>query len=224
MTLRRILLTIVVFDLVLATIAYFVVFYNTPGTYEVATSPLPTTSLALSSSTASSTNLIPSSTASSTASSSPEASSTTPESTSTPVGNPAGSVYGSEFAPPYPLTWTEGGASLSIVGAVLQGNALTFQLAVAMGDAAQCVPMNLRMLADEQGDLISPATQQFTFPESGSCEGAPGATYTDQKVTFNINPTLASLFFTTGGTSNIFFRVATTTDGGVSISLPQQNG
>ena len=52
MSLRKILLTIVVADLVLATIAYFVVFYNTPGTYDVVTSPLSTTSALYPTSTA----------------------------------------------------------------------------------------------------------------------------------------------------------------------------
>lgn len=217
MSLKKILLIIAVVDLVLATIAYFVVFYNTPGTYTVANSPLPATTLPTStlgfgSSTPSST--IPTSTASV----------NSPTASSTPTGNPSQSIYGSDFTPPYPLSWTEGNASLSIMGAELQGNQLIFKLAVAMGNAMACVPLNVRMLIDEEGHLAAPITQQFTFPESDSCNGAPGATYTDQQVVFNVDPTTMPIFFTTGGASNIFFSVATSTDGGLSITRPSASG
>ncbi len=220
MSLRKILLVIVVIDFVLATIAYFVVFYNTPGTYEVATSPLPTTStsyptssLALATTTVSSTT----------------ESSTIPISTSTvtggtPVGNPSQSIYASDYAIPYPLSWAESDASISIMGATLQGNQLTLNLAIAMGNIAQCIPLNIRMLQDEQGDLAAPITPQFTFPESGACTGAPGATYTDQQVVFTVDPTMFPLFLTTGGASNIFFQIATTTAGGLTVNVPQKSG
>jgi hypothetical protein len=223
MSLKKILLIIVVADLVLATIAYFVVFYNTPGTYEVATSPIPTTStilssssIALASGTASSS--IPTSTATiGSASSSTGA-------TGTSSGNPSQSVYATAYAFPYPLNWSEGDASISIMGAALQGNQLTLELAVAIGNSMQCVPLNVKMLIDEQGDLASPITPQFTFPETNSCEGAPGATYTDQQAIFNVDLTAFPLFFTTGGASNIFFQVATTTDGGVSVTTQNTSG
>jgi hypothetical protein len=222
MSFRKILLIIVVVDLVLATLAYFIVFYNTPGTYEVASSPLPTTSTALPSSS------IALADGSDAASSSQ--SSTIPTSTSTivgigtPAGNLAESLYATDYAVPYPLTWAEGDASISIMGASLQGTQLTFELAVAMGDTTQCVPLNIRELVDEKGTLAAPVTPQFTFPETGDCEGAPGATYTDQQVIFSINPAAMPIFFTTGGASNIFFEAATTTDGGLDVSIPSATG
>ena len=219
MSLRKILLIIVVADLVLATIAYFVVFYNTPGTYEVANSPLPTSgatfpssSIALATTTASSTQT-----------------STIPVSTSTvasgtTVGNPSLSVYDTDYAVPYPVTWSESGATISVMGASLQGNQLTLKLAIAMGNTTQCIPLNVRLLTDEQGDLAAPVTPGFTFPESGGCQGAPGATYTDQQAVFTVGPTALPFFFTTGGTSNIFFQIATTSYGGLDVSVPQKSG
>ncbi len=224
MSLKKILLIIAVVDLVLATIAYFVVFYNTPGTYDVATSPLPTTSTVLPSSTLGLAPGVGSSTASSTTSSTIPTSTVGAYPTSTPTGNPSQSIYASDYAPPYPVNWIESNASMSIMGASLQGNQLTFELAIAVGDTTQCIPMNMRMLVDEQGDLATPETPQFTFPETNSCEGAPGATYTDQQVVFNVDPTMLPLFFTTGGASNIFFEVATTTGGGLDVSVPSASG
>ena len=110
------------------------------------------------------------------------------------------------------------------MGATLQGNQLTLNLAIAMGNIAQCIPLNIRMLQDEQGDLAAPITPQFTFPESGACTGAPGATYTDQQVVFTVDPTMFPLFLTTGGASNIFFQIATTTAGGLTVNVPQKSG
>jgi len=219
MSLRKILLIIVVADLVLATIAYFVVFYNTPGTYEVAMSPLSSANTPPPSST------VPLGTGA--ASSTP--SSTIPTSTSTvlsgtPGGNPSQSIYNTDYAIPYPVTWTESGAGISVMGASLQGNQLTLKLAVAMGNVEQCIPLNIRLLVNEQGDLAPPVTPQFTFPESGACEGAPGATYTDQQVVFDVDPTISPLFFTTGGASNVFFQISTTTYGGLNVSVLQKSG
>ena len=166
--------------------------------------------------------------ASSTASSSTQ-SSTIPTSTSTvlsgtPTGNPAQSIYSTDYAIPYPVTWTEGDASISVMGAALQGNQLVLKLAVAVGNTTQCIPLNIRMLLDEQGNLAAPITPQFTFPESGACEGAPGATYTDQQAVFDVDPTAFPLFFTTGGASNIFFQISTTTYGGLNVNIPQTSG
>jgi hypothetical protein len=217
MSFRKILLIIVVLDLVLATFAYFVVFYNTPGTYEIANSPLPSTSTF----PASSTIALASTTASS---SIPTSSSTITSSPSVSSGNPAASSYSTSFGIPYPLTWSEGNTSISIMGTSLQGTQLTFQLAVAIGNTMQCVPLNIRILTDEQGDLAAPITPQFAFPETGNCQGAPGATYTDQQVIFNVNPASGPFFFTTGGASNIFFEVSPKSDGGLNVSIPSTNG
>ncbi|HVM77243.1 MAG TPA: hypothetical protein VMU07_03770 [Candidatus Paceibacterota bacterium] len=209
MSLKKILSVIALVDLVLALIAYFVVFYNTPGTYVVANSPLPTTSTVLSTSTAA--------TASGTAPSS------IPTSTIS-IGSGSGTAYDTEFTPPYPLNWQESGATISVMGAALQGNQLTLKLAVAMGNAMACIPLNLRMLVDEEGNLAAPLTPQFTFPETDSCNGSPGATYTDQQVVFGVDPTAMPFFFTTGGASNIYFEVTTSSNNGLAVFQPSANG
>lgn len=166
----------------------------------------------------------PSSTASSAAaapSSSINVASTTPTSTIQIPG-----TFASEYSSPYPVTWTEGGESFSITGASFQGNQMTFSLAIVMGSVSECVPVNLRLVADESGTLEppnSPAGGTFTFPDTQTCAGTPGATYS-QSVTFPIGPSIATPFLvTTGGASNIFFNVATDTSGGVDTTLPSNS-
>jgi hypothetical protein len=51
-----------------------------------------------------------------------------------------------------------------------------------------------------------------------------GSTYSEP-VTFTIDPSLTAPFLlTTGGASNVFFEVATSTTGGVDIALPSDAG
>jgi hypothetical protein len=127
----------------------------------------------------------------------------------------------SSYSAPYPLQWSEGQATLAITGATVKGDQLIFAVAVQMGGSQECVPMNMRLVVDESGDLATPNPQQFTFPDTQSCNGTADATYDNQIVSFGVDGNLtAPYLLTTGGTSKIFFEVATTTDGGVSVTLP----
>jgi FlaG/FlaF family flagellin (archaellin) len=208
---KRALIILSTIAIVLGIIALFVVFYG-GGTY-VVNSPLPSNStyssstVATASSTASSTLADASSTASSTIM---DASSTLAE-------------YTSNYSQP-PMTWSEGPETISITGANLSGSELTLTLTVQMGSMAECVPMNMRLVADEQGDLTAPLTTQFIFPDSETCEGTPGVAYNDQQIVFNVDPATLPLVFTTGGTSNKFFELSTTPQGGITIAPPPTSG
>jgi hypothetical protein len=118
----------------------------------------------------------------------------------------------------------EGNETISIAAANLNGSQLTLTLSVQMGSVAECVPLNVRLVADEEGDLTAPLTAQFTFPDTGTCEGTPGVTYNDQQIVFNVDPTTLPLIFTTGGTSNKFFELSTTPQGGITITPPPTSG
>lgn len=200
---------------ILGVIAYFTVFY-TSGNYIVKekANNAPTNVYSTPTSTASSTIGLGGSTS-------------TVSSTTSGTALGTGGVnetYASIYSSPA-AQWQEGGETMSITGASLRGNQLTLDLEIDMGGKMECVPMNLRLLADESGTLQAPATAQFSFPETGTCQGAPDATYGGQEVVFTIGNTIAfPLFITTGGASNIFLQVSTTTDGGISVILPQQSG
>jgi hypothetical protein len=134
--------------------------------------------------------------------------------------------FSSVFSSPYPVTWSEGQSSFAISGATLAGNELTLLVNVTLGDIPQCVPINVRLISDEQGDMIAPTSPTETnFPLSTStCEGTSNTVYPSEPLTFTVDPTNAPFLFLTGGTSNIYFEVATTTDGGLDVSIPQQSG
>jgi cytoskeletal protein RodZ len=212
-TLNRILLVLGALAVVLGIVAWAVLFYS-GGTY-ILSSPLPTTSVT-GMVNASSTSLADSN------ASSTDASSTLGEASST-ANSTALQEYASTYATP-PITWTEGYDTLSIVGATLSGSQLTLNVNVGMGAIAECVPMNLRLVTDEQGDLASPLNPSFTFGENGTCIGTPGSTYSSQEIVFTVDPSSMPLSFTTGGTSNEYFELSTTDAGGISISRPSTNG
>ncbi len=197
-----------VIAIVLGVIALVVVFYPT-GSYQpvIVQGPGTTTSFG---------NL-----ATSTASSSLSGAATT-----TPVTLPPG-TYQSNYTTPYPVTWTEGHENFSVTGATFANGMLTFSFAIQMGSASECVPLNIRLITDELGTQEtpnSPAGSSFTFPDTGTCNGTPAETYS-QTVSFLVSPSLASpLLFTTGGTSNVFFSVATNTTNGIDITLPGTSG
>jgi len=92
-----------------------------------------------------------------------------------------------------------------------------------MGSITECAPLNLRLVADDSGSF-TPPDNNFAFPESGSCKGAPGATYGAQPIIFTVDSATFPLLFTTGGGSNTFFQVSTTTFGGVNIMIPGNAG
>lgn len=153
------------------------------------------------------------------------ASSTPPgTATTTPA---ATDTFASRYAPPYPVTWTEGRETFSITGAAFQGNELTLTIGIKMSDASECVPVTLRLIADEFGAQqppTAPSGSTFIFSDTQNCAGTPGATYSEP-VTFTIDPSIATPFLlTTGGVSNVLFNVATSSRGGVDIALPSKSG
>jgi hypothetical protein len=120
-----------------------------------------------------------------------------------------------------PVTWTQGNETLSVINAAVSGSQLTLGVQVTMDSVAECVPLTLRMIADEQGDLSPPITQQFTFPDTGTCNGTPGETYSAQPVVFALSdPATFPILLTTGGTANILFEVAQNPDGSLNVQLP----
>jgi hypothetical protein len=114
-----------------------------------------------------------------------------------------------------------------VTGATLQGNQLTLGISLQLGADAQCIPINLRMVTDESGDMAapnSPATANFPLASDGTCMGAVNGTYPGQSVIFSVDPTTAPFLFTTGAPSNIFFEISTTTGNGLQVGIPQQSG
>ena len=114
---------------------------------------------------------------------------------------------------------------MSVTDASLSGSQLTLGVQVTMGSASECVPLNLRMIADEQGNLSPPITSQLTFPDTGSCSGTAGETYSAQPVVFTLtDPATFPVLFTTGGTANTLFEVDQNADGSLSVQLPPNAG
>ncbi len=210
MNLKNVLITLVCVAVVLGGITFFVVFYGGGGTY-VVNSPLGSDAEVFSTSTidmASSTAF-----ASSTVSSTLSLASTTATSS---IISDAGEA---------PISWQEGNEMMSVTGASLMGTQLTLDVQVVMGSASECVPMNMRLVTDEEGDLAAPITSQFTFPDTGTCYGTPGQTYAAQQVVFTIaDPTAFPFVLTTGGTSNVIFEVQTDpSSGNLMVELPPRS-
>ena len=205
LSINAVLVTLVVIAVILGIITAYMVFIGTGGTY-VINSPLggPDASIFSTTGAATSTALAggtASSSASSTASSS--------------------IAYGSSTAASVPIAWEEGNETLTVTGAAITGTQLTLSVQVAMGSVAECVPLDLRLIADEQGDLSPPITSQFTFPDTGTCTGTPGEIYSGQQVVFSVaDPTAFPFLLTTGGTSNILFEVTQNPDGSLAVQLP----
>ena len=211
MNTKTVLITLASIAGVLGLIAFFVVFYAGSGSYVV-------TSNGGNNSTSSGLITLPHATSTLASSTSTSAGSSNTSGATSTADN-SGASFATDFSSPA-ISWNEGRETMGITGAALVGNQLTFKMQIAMGATGECVPMNLRLVKDESGTLQAPNTEQFAFPESGSCEGAPNATYNAQEVVFTVNPAAMPLFFLTGGTSNVYFEVATTTDGGLSVTVP----
>ena len=69
----------------------------------------------------------------------------------------------------------------------------------------------------------SPATTNFPL-STRTCEGTPNTIYPSEPLTFTVDPANMPFLSLTGGTSNIYFEVSTTTNGGLDVALPQQSG
>jgi hypothetical protein len=135
-------------------------------------------------------------------------------------------IYQTMFAPPYPITWTEGQPQLAIMGGTLRDDQLTLSVNIQMGTTPQCVPINLRLITDEQGDMAAPntpASPNFPLAPDGTCEGDSETSYSES-VTFTVNPASMPFLFSTGDPANAFFEISTTTDNGLRVDVPQKNG
>jgi hypothetical protein len=197
---------------VLLIFTYFAVFGGMPGTYGI--NPLPTSTKISTSTTFVVLPGMSSSTQGSDGSTGGPSSSGSGSSTS---------FYGRAFTTP-PITWSDSGANFSIVAASLQDDQLSFTLNVQIGASPTCAPLNIRLVADETGKLQVPDDTSFNFPDSGNCNGGPNSFYKNQSVTFTVNTSNFPLLFTTGGSANTFFEVATTSQNGIQIDLPSTSG
>ncbi len=214
MNLKNILITLSIIAGLLVIITFYVVFYSGGGTY-VVSSILGGPNAEIFSSSSTNTASATPGAASSTASSTLALASSSGSSTLSPA--PSSSVSA--------VTWTQGNETLSVTGAALSGSQLTLNVQVAMGSATECVPLTLRLIADEQGDLSPPITPQFTFPDSGTCNGTAGETYSAQPIVFSLaNPGTFPVVFTTGGNANILFEVDQNPDGSLIVQLPPNAG
>lgn len=143
---------------------------------------------------------------------------------SVPLQQKQSNKFEGKFSYPYPVSWKEGQSELFITGASLENNKLTLALKVRVGNTYECIPLNLRLLLNEEGDMERPITQQFQFPDSGGCQGTPNTTYNDQYVVFSVASVVPPFFITTGGLSNVYFKTATTTNSGIEIQIPEKSG
>ena len=137
----------------------------------------------------------------------------------------ASGTFATTYSYPYVMSWNEGQNDFSITAATLQNNILSLALKIQVGNLGGCMPIDLRLVTDESGDVTPPTQAEFSFPDTQSCNATPNATYQNQIVTFSMPMGAPSPYlFTTGGTSNQFFQISTTTDNGVQISLPATSG
>lgn len=149
----------------------------------------------------------------------------TDETTSGTVASNMPTSFQSTFASTS-VAWNEGQPTFAIKGGTLQNNQLALAVTVQTGNIPQCVPINLRIVSDEQGDMqapVSPSSQNFPLGQNGDCEGTANTSY-DQSLIFNIGGLNAPYIFTTGGTSNIYFEIIPMSDGSLELSIPQQSG
>ena len=215
MNLKNLLISLSITASVLGLITFYVVFYGNTGTYVVNSGN--------SSNTVFSSSTDINAFATSTVSSTLSLASSSASSSSSSDGGAGAQGYASNYATP-PINWSEGNESFAVTNATLSGSQLTLQIQITMGNVAGCVPLNLRVITNENGDTAAPVTPQFTFPDSGTCAGTPGETYTDQQVVFSVDPAVLPIILTTGGTSDILFEVNTTKTGGLTIQLPPNAG
>jgi len=209
MNLKTTLITLSCIAGLLIVITFYVVFYGSGGTY-VVSSNLGSDAGIFATSTGAQAGEAASSTTSSTLAFASSSASSTASSSLSSVPSGASTV-----------TWTQEHETLSVINASVSGSQLTLGVQVTMDSVAECVPLTLRMIADEQGDLSPPITSQFTFPDTGTCNGTPGETYSAQPIVFTLNdPSTFPIILTTGGTANVLFEIMQNPDGSLSVELP----
>jgi hypothetical protein len=214
MNLKTVLITLSIIAGVLVVITFYVVFYSGGGTYVVSSTLSPNAGIFSTSTPAESSSTASGAGATSTlAFASGTASSS--EGTSGEL-----SAQGNGTA----VTWTQGNETMSIANAAITGVQLTLGVQVTMGSIGECVPLNLRLIADEEGNLSPPITSQFTFPDTGTCNGTPGETYSAQPIVFTLaDPSALPILLTTGGAANILFEVVQDPNGNLMVQLPPQS-
>jgi|SRR3989344_60026 len=139
-----------------------------------------------------------------------------------------------KFEKPYSITWQDSGAGLSLTGVSLgemtinsisvkkaganpdpaspyykvgdKIYALVMDLHIRSQVASTCVPMNIRRLLNEEGDVARPNTTQYIFSTSGGCTIYPSEP-SDQQVIFVVDPSDKEFVILTGDSSNTSFTV-----------------
>jgi hypothetical protein len=157
---------------------------------------------------------------------------------------PAAALKSAYFTSPYPLTWTEGADKFNLTGVMLgeidaapdlvsastgkpypQGTkiyALTLVLTISTGNSSMCLPLNMRRVINESGDLAQPNTTAYDFPDvrgsgaKGYCP-APNSTFDNQNIVFEVPRTDTQFTLTTDGSSNVFFFVTVQGDGTLKV-------
>ncbi len=140
------------------------------------------------------------------------------------------SLIESSFSYPYPVSWEEKNVKFSLTKVSLGKISAPFNLSKLSGgkyntgeevyalvlylkintskmNSSQCIPLNIRRLINEEGDLLAPNTKQFYFPDSGGCIAMPNKTYFDQKIIFVVPEQEKEFHITTGGQLNMFFTI-----------------
>jgi len=143
---------------------------------------------------------------------------------------------------PYPVSWTEKGADVDLIGVSFGDMVVTnysalynysdpktsaykvgekihtliLHLKINTHNSVDCFPLNLRRLLNEEGDLLSPNTSQFRF-KSGGCFMDANQVYPDNQVIFVVPETEREFYITTGGASNIYFTITILADGSVKV-------
>ena len=164
--------------------------------------------------------------------------------TSSASSTPVSALKSAYFTLPYPLTWMDGADEFDLTGVTLgeidatpdivnartgqpyqQGTriyALTLIFKISTGNSSMCLPLNMRRVMNEAGDLAQPNTTSYDFPDvrgsgaKGYCP-APNSTFDGQKIIFEASRTDTQFTLTTGGSSNIFFFVSVQDDGTLSV-------
>lgn len=158
------------------------------------------------------------------------------------------------FSYPYPVFWEEDGFQFTLtkvglgkisapanlfkssgfsfffsdyykLGELVPALILTFKIEVLPEHKfSVCVPMKMRRLLNEEGDLAVPNSKQFVFPESRDCHAKPNATYENQRVIFVVPEAEKEFYITTGGKTDMFFTITVTEDGSLKVETLIEKG